>query len=736
MKYIQLLMMILLICSSAECSLVQNETVGFISTYKDIPGVTEKEIIAIEVLKANRDKFLYGAVLSTETFILPDGSDAGFSKKFCMLLSKLFGINFELEICEWDELRSRIENRSIDFTGDLTPTAERMKIYSMTSPIAERLLRIFMRTDSNIRSEDDVKGRRIGFFESSVTMDFVMKKYPVLFTPVGVSNYHTAAEMIRNGEIDAFIGESVADIAFSDYGFIRSAIFWPTLYLPASMATANPELNPIISVVNKYVAAGGFDRLYKLYTEGDFDYSKYKLHKSFTDEEKAYIEDLKQRGKSVAVAFESDNYPVSFYNKKEGQFQGIAVDIINRISRFSDIKFEAVGAKDATWAEIYKKIMSKEVQMVSQLLHSESRKDKFIWSAVPYARSYYVIMSRLNYPNLVSYQVMRSTVGVLEKSAHEDIYKELFPDNDNIKEYGTWEECLDALEREEIDLLMASEYTLITQIHYREKLGYKINIRLNAPMDSYFGFHKDEKVLASIINKAQQYVKTGEIETSWTSRVFDYSKKLAEERTFYLSVFISVLLLVLIFTIFLLGKNMVISKELREIAHKDALTGIFNRRYFMEHSLAQLERSLRTKRECFIIIFDLDHFKAINDKYGHLAGDTVLKEIVQKAKNNIRSYDLFGRFGGEEFIIFMPDIDKPNVINTVERIRQEVCKAPVKFEGKGIQISASFGIAPAAPINDMNTAIDHADKALYQAKEIGRNRVVFYEENEQLKMDS
>ena len=732
MKYILLfLTVMLLICSSAECNLVQNKIVDAIRTYKDIPGVTEEEISAIEALKANREKFLYGAVISTETFILPDGTSAGFSKKFCSFLSKLFGINFVLQIYEWDELNSRLENQSVDFTGDLTPTAERMKSYCMTNPISERLLRIFMRTDSNIRNEDDVEGLRIGFFESSVTMeDFVRKRYPSLFTPVGVSDYHTAADMIRNGELDAFIGESAADIAFSDYDFIRSAVFWPTFFLPASMATANPEMNPIISVVNKYIAAGGFDKFYKLYTEGDLDYSKYKLHRSFNDEEKAYIGDLKQRGKAVTVAFESDNYPVSFFNKKEGQFQGIAVDILDRISKLSDIKFEAVAANDATWAEIYEKIMSRDVQMVSQLLHSDSRKDKFIWSTTPYARSYYVIMSRLDYPNLVSYQVRRSIVGVLEKSAHEDIYKELFPDNDNMKEYDTWEECLDALERGEIDLLMASEYTLITQIHYREKLGFKINIRLNAPMDSYFGFHKDERILASIIDKAQQYVKTGEIENSWTVRVFDYSKKLAEEQTLYLSVFISVLLIMLIFAIFLLGKNMIISKELREIAHIDALTGIFNRRYFMEYSLSQLERSIRTQRECFIIIFDLDHFKAVNDKYGHLAGDKVLKESVQRAKKSIRSYDSFGRFGGEEFIIFMTDIDKPNVVTTIERIRQEVCKCPVIFEGKEIPISASFGIAPVAPINDMNTAIEQADKALYQAKESGRNRVVFYEKNE------
>jgi diguanylate cyclase (GGDEF)-like protein len=105
----------------------------------------------------------------------------------------------------------------------------------------------------------------------------------------------------------------------------------------------------------------------------------------------------------------------------------------------------------------------------------------------------------------------------------------------------------------------------------------------------------------------------------------------------------------------------------------------------------------------------------------------VLKEIARRVKNDVRPYDLFGRYGGEEFIILMSEVDKTNVIAAVERIRQDVSRTPVEFEGRQIPISASFGIAYAAPINDMHMATQHADEALYRAKEGGRNRVVFYE---------
>ncbi|MCL1854771.1 MAG: diguanylate cyclase [Clostridia bacterium] len=701
--------------------------IASVKTYKDIPGVTAEEIAAIEALKSQRNSLSYGAVLATEAFILPGGVQAGFTIKFCALLSELFGIRFVQEIYNWHTLLEKLKSLSLDFTGELTPTEERMSTYRMSHPIAERMLRVFTHKGSRkVQTEADIAGRKIGFLENSVTAASIRSIYPVPFQSVAVDTFHTAAWMIETGEIDAFVGEAVAEPAFDEYDFIRSSLFLPMVHEPVSMTTANPELAPIISVLDKYIAAGGVDRLYALYREGDFEYARYKLHRSLTLEERAYLDDLKQRGAAVSVAFEHDNYPVSFYNEKEKDFQGIALDVLVEIRKLTDIRFEAATEKNAIWAEMLEKVRAGKIQMTAQLLYSEARRDHFLWSAVPYSRSYYAIMSKSDSPNLASYQIVRTTVGVMRRSGHEDIYREIFPNNDNLKEYDTLEACLDALERGEVDLVMASEHMLLTQNHYREKSGFKINLKLNAPMDSHFGFHKDEKLLCSIINKAQQYVQTDAIETDWTGRVFDYSKKFAEERAFFLTGFAGVLSLMLFITVVLLVRDVRLNKRLKDMANSDALTGIFNRRCFMELGIIQIERSIRIHSECFIIIFDLDHFKAVNDHYGHLAGDEVLKVTVQRVKKAIRSYDVFGRYGGEEFILLVPDVDKPNVLKIAERIRQSLCMEPVEFEDRKIPISASFGIAYAAPINDMSTATKYADNALYQAKEGGRNRVVFY----------
>ena len=147
----------------------------------------------------------------------------------------------------------------------------------------------------------------------------------------------------------------------------------------------------------------------------------------------------------------------------------------------------------------------------------------------------------------------------------------------------------------------------------------------------------------------------------------------------------------------------------------------------MDLCVPQIDRVFRAGGECFIMIFDLDHFKSVNDTYGHQAGDQVLKEISGRIKRTIRSYDLLARYGGEEFILFMPEISKDNSIAAAERMRRIVCDTPVEFEGQQIPVSSSFGIAYAAPINKIEKATQCADEALYEAKESGRNRVVFYE---------
>jgi len=168
-----------------------------------------------------------------------------------------------------------------------------------------------------------------------------------------------------------------------------------------------------------------------------------------------------------------------------------------------------------------------------------------------------------------------------------------------------------------------------------------------------------------------------------------------------------------------------VKDKLETLSNSDPLTGIFNRRYFMRFAAEQMTRSKRLGSESFIIMLDIDNFKSVNDKHGHQTGDFVLQEAVARASIVLRSYDIIARYGGEEFVIFVSEINQESVVALAERIRLSIAETEIVVQDLRLSVSASLGIGPATPVNDLETAIAVADSAMYQAKREGRNRVCY-----------
>ncbi len=166
-----------------------------------------------------------------------------------------------------------------------------------------------------------------------------------------------------------------------------------------------------------------------------------------------------------------------------------------------------------------------------------------------------------------------------------------------------------------------------------------------------------------------------------------------------------------------------------EMAVTDQLTGLYNRRYLASHMSAMFDRAYWTGRPLSVLILDLDYFKAINDSFGHDVGDKVIQEFAERIRNSIRGVDLACRYGGEEFLIAMPDTDREFAAVVAERMRQEVAAHRVVLNGgrDEIQVTVSIGIASTenGPKDDSaQKLIKRADEALYTAKTGGRNRVI------------
>ena len=171
------------------------------------------------------------------------------------------------------------------------------------------------------------------------------------------------------------------------------------------------------------------------------------------------------------------------------------------------------------------------------------------------------------------------------------------------------------------------------------------------------------------------------------------------------------------------------------LANHDPLTGVYNRRSFIELAGVELSNAASLSVPCCLAMMDIDHFKLFNDTYGHLAGDEALRHAVKTIEVTLRKNDFMGRYGGEEFILFFYDTDEETGFRVVERLRKNLPEKPVFLKNGPVSIYASFGVV-ASSMEDpkdkdyVQTLISDADTALYAAKKAGRNRVILYKSSQ------
>jgi two-component system cell cycle response regulator len=166
-------------------------------------------------------------------------------------------------------------------------------------------------------------------------------------------------------------------------------------------------------------------------------------------------------------------------------------------------------------------------------------------------------------------------------------------------------------------------------------------------------------------------------------------------------------------------------EALREQATRDSLTRLWNRSSILEALTRELARAEREASPLGVVIVDLDHFKQINDNHGHPAGDVVLRESARRMQSGVRQYDSVGRYGGEEFLILLPNCGEAESFSQAERLRKQLSQNEIRIDYLSIRVTASFGVAAAIPGEPWTSEglIRRADEALYVAKKSGRNRV-------------
>ena len=170
------------------------------------------------------------------------------------------------------------------------------------------------------------------------------------------------------------------------------------------------------------------------------------------------------------------------------------------------------------------------------------------------------------------------------------------------------------------------------------------------------------------------------------------------------------------------------NNKLKELSFTDGLTGLYNHRYLMERLEAEYHRAKRYNHGLALIMIDIDHFKKMNDSFGHPCGDLIIKNIASLLKKNIRNTDLVARYGGDEIAIILPETKKSTAVEVSKKLRQKIEVHPVTCKNRTVKVTASIGVAaiPTDGVENWEGLLHAADNALYQAKNAGKNLVAVY----------
>ncbi|MDR2123705.1 MAG: response regulator [Desulfovibrio sp.] len=561
--------------------------------YRNIPGLTPEETQAVERLRGAGASFVYGTPgPSLECFVKADGTLGGYSVLLCEWLSGLFGIPFTPALYARDELRQRFASGAADFSEVLTRTPESGRNGLRTSPLLQRTIK-YMRIAGSKSLTEIAKSRplRYLFFAGTTSFEQVEAVLEAPFEVIFIDSFDAVYPMLKNNEADAYVEEEVYKAAFDAHDDVVVEDLLPMRFSPVAFATQNPELAPIISVVQKALDNGGIRYIHTLYKRGYEEYVGNRLFLKLTPEEKEYVYRHGAQGlnRPVPVGIEHNNYPVAFYNYRERAWQGCAPDVLAEIGKISGLNFAPSHRFRAPQSELICMLESGDPVMISGLIRTPEREGRFLWPTEAFMTDFYVLLSRNDFPNVSLYDVPKLRIGLSENTPQTQLFLRLFPDHKFLRIYPTPMDALLGMDRGDVDLVMGTQNQLLNMTHYMEKPYYKINSTFNEKYKLTFGINRSEEILCSIISKSMRLINTDEIAERWKTRVFDYRNAVARALAPYL--FFGLLLLLGV--IFLLSVMFVRSRRV----DRQLEAAVAERTLALQRQTRAAEQAVKTKSE-------------------------------------------------------------------------------------------------------------------------------------------
>jgi len=663
------------------------------------------------------------------------GNLKGYTVSLLELITKKTGLKFRHEKGSWSNLLNSFQTGKIDSLADISYTQERQN-YTLFSEEYNRIPTVvFVRDDfGQYEGLQNLAGKKIGVKKDIFFMPKLSKKLKAHFI-----QYDTQEEMVNDlsfGNIDAVINalnsgnniikkSALTNIRIAGELKIDERI---SEDLRFGIRKDMPELR---SIINKGLSAISIEEHIKLENSWlaakDLKHGAGKV--SFSPQEKEYLEN---KG-TIKMCSDPDWMPFEML-KTSGEHVGMAADYFELLKNKIDTELIIVPTK--SWNESLQYVRELKCDILTLAMKTPDR-NIYLDFTKPYFTIPNVIASSVNQPFIENFEdVISKPIGSVKGYAITELIKKQYPDI-NLIEVASDKDGLAMLQRGDLYGYIGTMASIGYHIQQQRIVDIKISGRLPGDWELSVATRNDEPELHSIFEKLVASVSEEEknkILNTWMSvrfdEKFDYSLfwKFAAGTAVFL-----------LFAAYWSNKLRVLNKKLQhaniklqELSEKDELTGLYNRRFFISHSEHSFSICMRNSICFSIAVIDIDHFKKLNDTYGHLMGDECLRQLADMLRKHFqRTSDTVSRYGGEEFTVYCACGDSSKLGSVIEQLRSEVERMSVAYQDETASFTISAGVYNAVPSSGdkLEKFLDNADKALYEAKKLGRNRVVVSKSN-------
>lgn len=664
------------------------------------------------------------------SFTLPDGSITGLYVEYWRLWSHYNQQPIEIYLKPFEQSLNEVRHNHAIHSGVFI-TQDRTQWADFSSPIHRVETGIlFNRNHAKSTQLNTFQHLKVAVQSGSFQSEYIKKHYPQ-FEIITYSDPDLIFNQLLNNEIDAIISEipfinaQLAKMGLSGVLELSDEILMSNT-VHAMLAKNQPEL---FEMVNNGINAIPVEEIIKLEkkwlpTLDPFHQGHYDLP-FLTIEENHWL--LNQD--NLIVGFDPTWYPIEFLDENK-QFNGIAADYIKHLSDTLNIKF--IPVHHNLWAESFSAFKSGDIDVLSGVIATEERL-KSITFTQPFLQVPTAITTRKDGFYIEGIDDLKGkTLGLVNGFAIIELIERDYPEIDIVL-VDSIVEGLDLIDKGHIDAYIG---TLAVVNYEIDKNGFD-NLKIAAFSPYKFEIsmtvRKGLEPLAAIIDKTINHMSEKQkiaIKNDWLAIYVDTGSNIRSVLEWLIPVILLLLIIIIVISRFnkklqvQIDQRKAAEKELKHLATHDALTDLPNWRNF-DQQVNDILQAKNTQQHALLFI-DLDGFKSVNDTHGHKVGNKVLIETASRLKKVIANKGIVARIGGDEFVIFIPQANKVDQLETISHDIIEYINRPFSWQQHDINIGSSIGIA-IFPTNaqSLNELITKADHAMYQAKNAGKNHYRF-----------